>query len=645
MNPSSPSLFFTSSKRKRDPNSFDDELYLCKKPRNDVFMSYSYEDIGESFVSHLKGALDLNSFTISDHTMLTAVGNDAHTELVKAIEESEIYLVVFTPGYASSVRNLDELVEIMDCFNKFDEKKILPVFFKVEVSHVKSQQGPFMKAFQAHNTNVGPKRVQQWRQALKDASRLSGLILQNGIEAKFLKKIVEELEKMQRPQELHVTDYPVGIGSRAEELISTLRLDWKDHVLVVAVFGFSGIGKTTIVKEAFNRIAPSFDVSCFLADIHCICQVSNWKVELPKALISCLTHENKSSIMCNHNDGVTNIRRLVSRQKVLLVLDDVDNFQQLESLGVSPKCFYGGSRIIVTTRDKRSLGNIPYAPYRTTLLNISESLNLFTRLLFVRDDPHNTKFLKEVVGRAGGLPLVLKVWSCHFKQYEKEQWPSILETLKRIPHGDVQKQLQISYDSLSNRAKKLFLDIACFFDGMKKDSVVKVLQDEDEAFFPNNEISYLVDKSLVEITSNNYLHMLHVIKEMGLEIVRQENVDEPGKRTRLSDERDVMRVLTECSGTESVESVKLESFNNMWEVTLETFRKMSNLRLIELSGDGYSPSVLSQVKTTQLCFKRLKYMSWHKLPFKSLDNIDMGNVVVLKLESSRLKTLWESIKV
>ncbi|XP_076900003.1 TMV resistance protein N-like isoform X2 [Bidens hawaiensis] len=649
MNPSSSS---TCSKRKRDPNSFDDEPESsCKRPKNDVIISYSFEDIGKTFISHLRAALIRNSFAISDHTMLP-VGQDMRLELLKAIEESEMYIVVFSPHYASSVRNLDELVDIMDSSHKLDERKVVPVFYKVEPSDVRSQQGPFIEAFQAHHTdtNLDPERVKRWRHALKEVGQLSGLPLQHGDEAKFILEIVDELEKMQRPQELHVTDHPIGIGSRAKELISTLRLDQKDRVLVVAVFGFGGIGKTTVVKEAFNRIAPSFDLSCFLADIHYICQAPSWKVKLPKALISCLTHEKRFSIMSNHNEGVTKIRRLVSRRKVLLVLDDVDNFQQLESLGIYPKWFYEGSRIIVTTRDKRSLGSIPYVPYQTMLLNRRESLNLFIRLMFARDDPINTTFIEEVVGHAGGIPLVLKVWSSHFKQYEKEKWPSILETLKGIPHGDVQKQLQLSYDSLTPRLKKLFLDIACFFDGMKKDTVVKVLQDEDLRFFPNNEIQYLVDKSLVEITSNNEVWMRHAIREMGLEIVRQENEDEPGQRTRLWDERDVMRVLTECSGTDSVESIAFCFEEDMLEVTMEAFRKMSKLRLIKVLfyedriDDWCVEEFMINDEMSHLCFKKLKYMSWDLFPFKSLDNIEMCNVVVLDLRKSKLETFLEGMK-
>ncbi|KAI3800973.1 hypothetical protein L1987_29073 [Smallanthus sonchifolius] len=121
---SSSSSSSSSSKRKRDSGSFDEFINL-KRPKNDVFMNYAFEDIGKSFISHLQGALRRNGFTISDHTFVTT-----DEELVKkAIEESEIYV----------------------------------------------------EAFQAYKTDmINPERVQKWKQALKEAGELSGLTLQNG---------------------------------------------------------------------------------------------------------------------------------------------------------------------------------------------------------------------------------------------------------------------------------------------------------------------------------------------------------------------------------------------------------------------------------------------------------------------------------
>ncbi|XP_076929885.1 TMV resistance protein N-like [Bidens hawaiensis] len=138
--------------------------------------------------------------------------------------------------------------------------------------------------------------------------------------------------------------------------------------------------------------------------------------------------------------------------------------------------------------------------------------------------------------------------------------------------------------------------------------------------------------------------MHHAIREMGLEIVRQENEDEPGQRTRVWGQKDAMRVLTECSGTESVESISVAFLKDTHDVTLNAFGKMTNLRLIYVWIDGYSHSLYFRDETSHLCFKKLKYMHWIHFPFKSLDNFDMCNVVVLTLTESRFETLWEGIK-
>lgn len=182
MNPSSLSLSFSScSKRKLDQDSFDYEPRY-KRPTNDVYVNYSFEDTGKNFVSHLKGDLTRNDFRISDHTMLP-IGLDKSSELLKAIDDSEIYLVVLSTMYAFSIKCLDELVLIMECPSptKFKmEKKVFPIFLNVDPHDVRSQQGSFKGAFEAHETNFGPERVQKWRQALKDVGQLSGLTFQNG---------------------------------------------------------------------------------------------------------------------------------------------------------------------------------------------------------------------------------------------------------------------------------------------------------------------------------------------------------------------------------------------------------------------------------------------------------------------------------
>lgn len=60
--------------------------------------------------------------------------------------------------------------------------------------------------------------------------------------------------------------------------------------------------------------------------------------------------------------------------------------------------------------------------------------------------------------------------------------------------------------------------------------------------FVSPELDVLIDKSLVTILDNR-LQMHDLLQEMGREIVHKESNEEPGKRSRLWDHRDVSRVL------------------------------------------------------------------------------------------------------
>ena len=74
------------------------------------------------------------------------------------------------------------------------------------------------------------------------------------------------------------------------------------------------------------------------------------------------------------------------------------------------------------------------------------------------------------------------------------------------------------------------MDIACFFKGEDKDYVMEIL--DGCAFFSLGGIRVLIDKSLITIFSNKFM-MHDLIQEMGREIVRQQFLEEPGKRNIL----------------------------------------------------------------------------------------------------------------
>ena len=66
-------------------------------------------------------------------------------------------------------------------------------------------------------------------------------------EAKFIEKIVYEVETKLNLVHPSVTDCPVGIESRLQKLTKFLCTE-ADDICIVAIWGIAGIGKTTIAN-------------------------------------------------------------------------------------------------------------------------------------------------------------------------------------------------------------------------------------------------------------------------------------------------------------------------------------------------------------------------------------------------------------
>ncbi|QHN76213.1 TMV resistance protein N [Arachis hypogaea] len=141
--------------------------------RYDVFISFRGEDTRNGFTSHLHSALLRNQIeTFIDYRI--PKGGVVWNELVEAIRDSKLFVVIFSENYASSSWCLRELVEIMECKKKNEQVIVIPVFYKIEPTHIRKQSGSYRRAFDEHERSSNRKHVHQWRTALTQASNLSG---------------------------------------------------------------------------------------------------------------------------------------------------------------------------------------------------------------------------------------------------------------------------------------------------------------------------------------------------------------------------------------------------------------------------------------------------------------------------------------
>jgi ABC-type phosphate transport system substrate-binding protein len=145
-----------------------------------VFISFRGSDTRNTFVDHLYSHLIRKGiFTFKDDKQLQK-GESISPQLLQAIQHSRVSIIVFSKDYASSTWCLDEMVAIANC--RADLKQIVfPVFYDVDPSHVRQQNGVYESAFVLHTEKFkdDPHKVNGWKSAMTCFAGLSGWDVMN----------------------------------------------------------------------------------------------------------------------------------------------------------------------------------------------------------------------------------------------------------------------------------------------------------------------------------------------------------------------------------------------------------------------------------------------------------------------------------
>ncbi|MED6143193.1 hypothetical protein PIB30_004284 [Stylosanthes scabra] len=592
----------------------------------DVFLSFRGLDTRLGFTGNLYNALHNKGIhTFFDGDMLQS-GEEITPALLNAIQSSRIAIIVLSPKYADSSFCLKELVHILDCI-KGNSRLVLPVFYEVDPSDVRRLKNSFGEAMAKHKTR-SQIHVDKWENALKQVANLSGYHFKHGegYEHKFIEKIVQDISRKIRRVPLSVADYPVGLESPVSEVISLLEMDSIDQVHMVGIHGIGGIGKSTLALATYNLIADNFEAVCFLENIRENSQ-KHGLVHLQKHLL-CKILGKKGVHIIGVNEGTSQIQRRLNQLKVLLVLDDVDDSNQLHAIAGEPDWFGGGSRIIITTRDTHLLElHGVERTYEVEGLKGEESFELLIWKAFKTNTdspPSYAEVLNRAISYASGHPLALEIIGSNLFGKEVEIWESALNQFEKHLDDKIHNILQVSFDGLGQEEKSVFLDIACCFKGYTLVEITDLLQ----AHYGHSmkyHIQVLFEKSLIKINLYNVVIMHDLIEHMGKEIDDLEKSAEmPGKRRRLWFYKDIVKVLEDNQGTNAIEIIYLEfpSFEKKGDE--DPFKKDGN-KDVEVTWDGTAFKDMKNLKTVIIkngCFSKspkhlpnsLRVLEWRKYP-------------------------------
>ncbi len=212
------------------------------------------------------------------------------------------------------------------------------------------------------------------------------------------------------------------------------------------------------------------------------------------------------------------------------------------------------SKVIITCRNWQILkleGVSEDGKVDMALLNVEQARELFSYHVF-RDLPERMhkgfeNIFDKIVKACAGLPLSLEVMGgfLHAKTHLKVEdqlviWEEALQRLNNMEplYGDkndrLWKTLRICYDDLAEIERNMFLDVACFFNGFKQKTIIRIW---DGSYSHGIGLSNLQDRSLLKVHKNGDIIIHDQLRDMGQKIEIEE------QKTRLWDPKKTLHIL------------------------------------------------------------------------------------------------------
>ena len=256
-----------------------------------------------------------------------------------------------------------------------------------------------------------------------------------------------------------------GQTTASEALAETMRL-LNDGVGRIGIWGPGGVGKTTLVINLNNELEKTTSMLVIWVTVSKF-DIKNIQRQIAERLkLEVKTEESVQRMAIRLH------QRLINEEKFLLILDDVWEKVDLNTLGVPRPEDHNGCQFIFTTRDLQVCRDMEFdADVKMNGLIDKDAWQLFCEK--AGDVVHLEEikpFAEEIVKECCGLPLAIIVVGASMKRKTRvELWEHALNELRMsVPSiqgikDRVYKPLKWSYDSLpDNNIKSCFLYCSLF---------------------------------------------------------------------------------------------------------------------------------------------------------------------------------------
>ncbi|CAJ1942235.1 unnamed protein product [Sphenostylis stenocarpa] len=161
-----------------------------------------------------------------------------------------------------------------------------------------------------------------------------------------------------------------------------------------------------------------------------------------------------------------------------------------------------------------------------------------------------------------------------------QSWRSALKKAGLLSGFHYPTNFENESDLVDEIVEDISVKLSKYYPKDSKDYVIKQL--DAWGFYGASGLEVLQRKALITISNDNRIQMHDLIRQMGCEVVRQESIIYPGRRSRLRDKEEVCNVLRYKLGSDKVEALQIDVFGiKDLPLKLGIFRKMPWLRFLK----------------------------------------------------------------